>query len=75
MKLDKIRQLDQKKLPGELKTAILNYQKLMAEKAMMKLKDTSKLGKTKRYIARLKTVAKEKQVLAELDNKVAEQNQ
>ena len=73
MKLDKIRQLDEKKLNAELKTATINYQKLLAERAMMKLKDTSKLSKAKKYIARLNTVANEKKALAGLNQTVEQE--
>ncbi len=67
MEINKLRQLDDKKLGAELTAAEVSLHKLLAERAMMTLKDTSQLRKAKKAIAYISTVINERKQLAAFD--------
>jgi ribosomal protein L29 len=64
VEISKLRQLDDKKLAHERDLAHVFLHKLYAEKAMMTLKDTSKLAKAKKALAHIQTVVSERKQLA-----------
>ncbi len=69
MNVSEVRKLGDDDLQKELNSKKNSLMRLRFEKAGGQLKDTSQLGRTKRDVARIMTVIRERQILAELTSK------
>lgn len=72
MRISEVRELNDAELTKELGDQERALMNLRFRKATMQLTNTNELGNTRKTIARIKTVIRERQITAELDAAKAE---
>ena len=72
MRISEVRELNDTELTKELGDQERALMNLRFRKATMQLTNTNELGNTRKTIARIKTVIRERQITAELDAAKAE---